>query len=224
MLLALEIGTDLASPDDFAHPLRETGRLVQQVLEFVAAQLPYLDILGGDGRLHLCSVWRDRNLIGIAPLKVLGSTARFIASPEVCDYQDFAVRPGSGPAFWGALRSHLAGQGIEALELAYPLRVASYRVRRGSGGRGAHPGGDGIARSLVFLAPARLTLVCERREHAPWGLAGGGPGARGESWLVSQARRTRLPAKGTVDVAAGDRLEVLTPGGGGWGDPAAEEA
>ncbi len=107
---------------------------------------------------------------------------------------------------------------VEALEAHYPLRVRRYRLRSGSGGVGRFPGGEGIERELEFLAPATLSLMGERRRVPPWGLAGGGPGACGEDWLVrASGRRERLPAKCTVAVAPGDRLLVRTPGGGGWG-------
>jgi N-methylhydantoinase B len=107
---------------------------------------------------------------------------------------------------------------IEALDTHYPLRVERYTLRRGSGGEGRFPGGEGIEREIRFLADATLSLMGERRRHRPWGLAGGAPGATGEDWLIGRdGRRERLPAKSTVPVRAGDRLLVLTPGGGGWG-------
>lgn len=102
---------------------------------------------------------------------------------------------------------------IEALESAYPLRVTQYAVRRGSGGTGQRRGGDGIVREFEFLAPAQVTLLTERRRHAPWGLAGGAPGAVGENRLNG----TPLPGKVSVHVGRGDRLTITTPGGGGWG-------
>jgi N-methylhydantoinase B len=107
---------------------------------------------------------------------------------------------------------------IEALDAHYPFRVERYTLRRGSGGAGLFPGGDGIEREIRFLTDATLSLMGERRRHRPWGLAGGEPGAPGEDWLIRRdGRRERLPAKTTVPVRAGDRLLVLTPGGGGWG-------
>jgi N-methylhydantoinase B len=109
---------------------------------------------------------------------------------------------------------------IEALDAHYPFRVERYTLRRGSGGAGRFPGGEGIERKILFLADATLSLMGERRRHRPWGLAGGGPGATGEDWLIGRdGRRERLPAKTTVPVRAGDRLLVRTPGGGGWGAP-----
>ncbi len=107
---------------------------------------------------------------------------------------------------------------IESLHNHYPFRVRSYTLRRGSGGTGQFPGGDGIHREIEFLADATLSLMGERRRNAPWGLAGGGSGAPGEDWLIHRGgERERLGGKVTTEVSAGDRLVVLTPGGGGWG-------
>jgi N-methylhydantoinase B len=107
---------------------------------------------------------------------------------------------------------------IESLEAHYPFRVLRYGLRSGSGGTGRYPGGEGIEREIEFLADASVSLMGERRRNQPWGLAGGGPGAVGEDWLIQRdGSRERLPGKTTVDVRRGDRLLVLTPGGGGWG-------
>ena len=72
----------------------------------------------------------------------------------------------------------------EALEYAYPLRVTRYALRRGSGGAGRWRGGDGIIREIELLADAQVTILSERRCHAPWGMASGEPGARGKNWHV----------------------------------------
>jgi N-methylhydantoinase B/oxoprolinase/acetone carboxylase alpha subunit len=109
---------------------------------------------------------------------------------------------------------------IEALERSYGMRVTRYRLRRGSGGVGRHPGGDGIERDLTMLEDVTVSLVTERRVSRPWGLAGGAPGAVGENWLLpggDESRAERLPDKCTVTLSAGDVLRVRTPGGGGWG-------
>ncbi|MFN2252043.1 MAG: hydantoinase B/oxoprolinase family protein [Anaerolineae bacterium] len=126
-----------------------------------------------------------------------------------------ATRPGAS-----ALQVHMTNTlntPVEALETAYPLRVERYTVRRASGGPGEHAGGDGIERAIRFLMPATATLVTERREVAPWPLAGGGHGARGENSLIRDGAVTELPGKVTLDVDAEDVLVVRTPGGGGWG-------
>ncbi len=109
---------------------------------------------------------------------------------------------------------------IEALERTCPVRVQRYRLRRGSGGSGTFPGGDGIERVIQVLEPATLSLITERRVSPPWGLAGGGPGAVGENWLWpggDETARVPLPDKVIVRLSAGDAVQVLTPGGGGLG-------
>jgi N-methylhydantoinase B len=105
---------------------------------------------------------------------------------------------------------------IEALEAHYPFRIRRYTLRRGSGGAGSNPGGAGIEREIEFLEDATLSLMGERRRNRPWGLNGGEPGLPGEDWLIRGTERRRLPGKTTIEVEAGDRLLVLTPGGGGW--------
>lgn len=103
---------------------------------------------------------------------------------------------------------------IEVLEHYYPLRVRRYALRRNSGGAGERRGGDGLIREFEFLEAAQVTLLTERRINAPWGLAGGNAGARGENLLNGEL----LPGKCSVAVKRGDRLTIATPGGGGWGD------
>ena len=109
---------------------------------------------------------------------------------------------------------------IESLETHYPFRIVRYGLRTGSGGVGRFPGGEGIVREIAFDTAASVSLIGERRRNQPWGLSGGGPGACGEDWLVHRdGGRERLPGKTTVEVRPGDRLLVLTPGGGGHGSP-----
>jgi N-methylhydantoinase B/oxoprolinase/acetone carboxylase alpha subunit len=111
---------------------------------------------------------------------------------------------------------------VEALERAYPVRVLRYRLRRGSGGAGLAPGGEGIERDLEVLERATLSLITDRRRSRPWGLDGGEPGATGENWLLpggDEAAARRLPDKVTLALRPGDVIRVLTPGGGGWGSP-----
>ncbi len=107
---------------------------------------------------------------------------------------------------------------IEVLESAWPLRVCRYAIRRDSGGVGRRRGGDGLIRGYEFLAPATVTLLTERRRHRPWGLAGGGAGSAGENRLNGEP----LPPKVSLEVQPGDRLEIHTPGGGGYGTPRPE--
>ena len=106
---------------------------------------------------------------------------------------------------------------IEALEYAYPLRVTRYAIRRGSGGKGAFAGGDGIIRELEFLGEAQVTVLSERRKRRPYGLQGGEPGKSGENILLRRQRRRKLPSKFNTRVDTGDHLIIVTPGGGGYG-------
>jgi 5-oxoprolinase (ATP-hydrolysing) len=105
---------------------------------------------------------------------------------------------------------------IEALEMELPLRVRRYALRHGSGGAGRYRGGDGLCRELVFLAPATVTLLTERRKRAPYGLHGGDPGAVGVNMLERDGTVTYLPGKVTFDARVGDVLSICTPGGGGF--------
>jgi N-methylhydantoinase B len=102
---------------------------------------------------------------------------------------------------------------IEALELEAPLRIERYELLDGSGGEGRHRGGDGLVRSIRVLEPATLSLLTDRRRHAPQGLRGGGPGRVGRNLLNDE----ELPAKATRQLASGDVVTIETPGGGGWG-------
>jgi N-methylhydantoinase B len=102
---------------------------------------------------------------------------------------------------------------VEALELELPLRVERYELLDRSGGGGRHRGGDGLVRSLRVLEPATLSLLTDRRRHAPRGLEGGKPGRTGRNLLNG----TELAPKTTLNLAAGDVVTVETPGGGGWG-------
>ncbi len=106
---------------------------------------------------------------------------------------------------------------IEALEHDLPIRMRQYRLRTDSAGRGRWPGGEGLVREYELLAPDTATVLSDRRTHAPWGAAGGAPGAMGRNTLIRAGRETVLPGKVELTLAPGDRLRIETPGGGGWG-------
>ncbi len=120
-----------------------------------------------------------------------------------------------GPSGVHVAMSNTLNTPVEALELEFPLRVSRYEVRRGSGGDGAHRGGDGVVRELEALAPMAYSLITERRRHAPPGADGGAPGAKGRNLLNGE----ELAAKATGELQPGDRLTIETPGGGGHGTP-----
>ena len=146
-----------------------------------------------------------------------------IGNDDFAYYETIAGGPGGRPGRPGQSGIHTGmtntkNTPIESLEAHYPFRVLRYRLRRGSGGVGAHPGGEGIEREIELGTDATVSLMGERRRVPPWGLAGGAPGACGEDWLIRRGGgRERLPPKATFEVRRGDRLLVLTPGGGGWG-------
>jgi N-methylhydantoinase B len=120
-----------------------------------------------------------------------------------------------GPSGVHVAMSNTLSTPIEALELQYPLRVERYELRLGSGGDGRRRGGDGVVRELRVLAPCRLSLLTERRARRPRGIRGGGDGAAGRNLLNGKP----IPAKATLELAAGDVVTVETPGGGGYGAP-----
>ena len=120
---------------------------------------------------------------------------------------------GDGPSGVHVGMSNTLNTPVEALELELPLRVERYELLDASGGDGRHRGGDGLVRSLRVLEPATLSLLTDRRRHAPRGLEGGEPGRPGRNLLNG----AELPPKTTRELAAGDVVTVETPGGGGWG-------
>jgi 5-oxoprolinase (ATP-hydrolysing) len=140
-------------------------------------------------------------------------------------YETIGGGAGAGEGFAGAsgVHVHMTNTRItdaEVLEERHPVRLETFALRPGSGGAGRWPGGDGLVRRLRFLAPARVTLLSERRARAPFGLAGGAPGARGRNALERRDGRVEeLPGRAEVDVEPGDCLVVETPGGGGFGAP-----
>jgi len=140
-------------------------------------------------------------------------------------YETLAGGHGAGPGWDGAsaMQAHMTNTRntpIESLEHAYPLRAVTTRIRRGSGGAGRWRGGDGITRTLALRAPARVTVISDRRRRGPWGLAGGDPGKPGTNRVQRRAtsgRATALPGKFQIDLPADAVLTVASPGGGGHG-------
>ncbi len=138
-------------------------------------------------------------------------------------YETIAGGMGGGPGGPGLSGVHVhmtnsLNTPIEALEHAYPLRVRRYALRRGSGGTGLHPGGEGVRRDVEVLGDADVSLLSERRASRPPGAAGGGAGAAGENALIRGGEARPLPAKTTFRARAGDTVSIRTPGGGGWGE------
>jgi 5-oxoprolinase (ATP-hydrolysing) len=140
-------------------------------------------------------------------------------------YETLCGGAGAGPTFDGAsaVHTHMTNSRLtdpEVLEQRYPVRVRRFAIRRGSGGRGAHHGGDGIVRDIEFRAPMQAGILANRRRVPPFGLRGGEPGQCGRNFVVrADGRVEELPATAAVDLAAGDRFVIETPGGGGYGAP-----
>jgi N-methylhydantoinase B len=149
-------------------------------------------------------------------LGVTGPDGRRVTHYETLGGGQGASRRGPGPDGAHVTMSNTQNSPVEALEAELPLRVVRYALRRGSGGRGRHRGGEGAVRALRFLGDGEASLLAERRLIAPRGLDGGGDGAPGEDLLDGAP----IPGKARVEIRAGQILEVRTPGGGGWGAPA----
>jgi 5-oxoprolinase (ATP-hydrolysing) len=140
-------------------------------------------------------------------------------------YETICGGAGAGPDFDGAsaVHTHMTNSRLtdpEILEQRFPVLVDSFAIRRGSGGVGAHPGGDGVARRIQFRAPMTCSILSTRRETAPFGLAGGGDAAMGRNTVI-RADGSREPLGGAdqTEMAAGDSILIETPGGGGYGEP-----
>lgn len=138
-------------------------------------------------------------------------------------YETICGGTGAGPGFHGAsaVHSHMTNTRItdpEILELRYPVRLDRFSVRRGSGGGGLFRGGDGVIRALTALEPLTATIVASRRTVAPFGLADGADGAVGRQRLERRGGTHReLDGVAQIEWAAGDRIVIETPGGGGFG-------
>jgi N-methylhydantoinase B len=149
-------------------------------------------------------------------------------------YETIAGGMGAGPRGDGisAVHTHMTNSlntPIEALESTYPVRVRRYSIRRNSGGKGKHRGGDGVIREIEFLTDVRGTILSDRRRFAPYGLSGGSPGQPGKNELIvprdsgpgirnsgKKVTKKKLPSKATFAAPKGSILRISTPGGGGW--------
>jgi 5-oxoprolinase (ATP-hydrolysing) len=108
----------------------------------------------------------------------------------------------------------------EVLEWRYPVVLETFHIRRGSGGAGAHRGGDGVVRRVRFGEPMQVNVLSSRRVERPYGVDGGSPGAAGHNRLIrADGTVVELPGNTRVEVEAGDQFEIETPGGGGYGRP-----
>jgi 5-oxoprolinase (ATP-hydrolysing) len=138
-------------------------------------------------------------------------------------YETICGGSGAGPEFDGAsaVQTHMTNSrltDVEVLESRLPVRVESFAIRRGSGGAGAHRGGDGAVRRVRFLEPMTAAILSNRRRVAPFGLAGGSDGACGVNRIErADGRVENLAATAVVEMKPGDLFAIETPGGGGFG-------
>ncbi len=141
-------------------------------------------------------------------------------------YETIAGGSGAGPDHDGtdAVQTHMTNSRLtdpEILETRLPVRLDEFAIRRGSGGEGAHHGGDGVVRRVTFLEPMRANILANRRRIAPRGLAGGSDAQPGRNWVERvDGTVEMLGATGSAEVEAGDSFVIETPGGGGYGRPA----
>jgi 5-oxoprolinase (ATP-hydrolysing) len=138
-------------------------------------------------------------------------------------YETIAGGSGAGIDHDGtdAVQTHMTNSRLtdpEILETRLPVRLDEFAIRRGSGGRGLHKGGDGVLRRLTILEPLRAHILANRRKVAPRGLAGGGDAKPGRNWVErADGSVEMLTATQSADMAPGDRFVIETPGGGGFG-------
>ena len=140
-------------------------------------------------------------------------------------YETISGGSGAGPDFDGesVVQTHMTNSRLtdpEVLEWRFPVRLDEFRIRPGSGGAGAHRGGDGGERRVRFLEPMTAVMLANRRRVPPFGLAGGSAGEPGRNWVErSGGDKEEFGATFQVEMRAGDVFVVQTPGGGGFGSP-----
>ncbi|MCO5610538.1 hypothetical protein L7F22_064777 [Adiantum nelumboides] len=145
-------------------------------------------------------------------------------------YETIGGGCGAGPTWNGAsgVQCHMTNTRItdpEIFEQRYPVVLHEFGLRKGSGGAGKHFGGEGIVRTIEFRTPVTVSMLSERRVHAPRGMEGGSAGARGKNYLVlKDGREVNIGGKNTIQVLSGETLKIFTPGGGGWGSSGTPEA
>ncbi|WP_298400348.1 hydantoinase B/oxoprolinase family protein [Sphingobium sp.] len=138
-------------------------------------------------------------------------------------YETIAGGSGAGPDFDGAdvVQTHMTNSRLtdpEILETRFPVLLEEFAIRPGSGGQGAHHGGNGGLRRIRFLEDMTAGILANRRSVPPFGLAGGQPGAAGRNWVErADGAIEPLGATATVDLHPGDAFVIETPGGGGFG-------
>ncbi|KAJ4172865.1 hypothetical protein NW754_003069 [Fusarium falciforme] len=178
--------------------------------------------------LHACAASQGclNNLTFGIDGKVDEETGEFV--PGFGYYETIAGGAGAGDNWVGesGVHVHMTNTRItdpEILEKRYPCILRRFELREATGGEGRNRGGDGVAREIEFLAPVQCSILSERRVHRPYGMEGGEAGAAGLNlWLTTDkytglARKVNMGGKGSVPMKVGDRVVIMTPGGGGYG-------
>jgi 5-oxoprolinase (ATP-hydrolysing) len=138
-------------------------------------------------------------------------------------YETICGGAGAGPDFDGtdAVHTHMTNSRLtdpEVLEWRYPVMVDDFSIRKGSGGKGKHRGGDGVVRRIRFLEPMTTAIVSGHRTVPPYGMAGGKPGAVGRNRVLRKnGYEETIGAAAQTEMAPGDVFIIETPGGGGYG-------
>jgi N-methylhydantoinase B len=214
LMLPIEVITPPGTVVNAAHPASVAGgnvetsqRIVDVLFKALAQALPKKIPAASQGTMNNLTIG------GIDPR----------SGREFSYYETVAGGMGARPEHDGlsAVHTHMTNSlntPAEALEYAYPLRVREYRIRKNSGGKGKQKGGDGVVREIETLAPARMSLLADRRKRGPYGLAGGEDGKPGTAAIISSGRRRKIGSKGSWEIEAGDRVRIETPGGGGFGE------
>ena len=144
---------------------------------------------------------------------------------DLAYYETIGGGSGAGPGWNGlsGMHVHMSNTAItdpEILERRFPVRLHAFCLREGSGGRGAWNGGRGLLREVEFLEPMTVSFLMERRARGPRGVAGGEEGLPGRQIkLRCDGSVENLPGVCSFEVHPGERIRILTPGGGGWGNP-----
>jgi len=183
-------------------------RIVDVVLGALSAALPAVVPAASQGTMNNIAIG------GVDP-----RTGRAFTYYETIGGGMGATAGGDGES---AVHSHMTNTlntPIEALEYAYPFLVKEYSIRRGTGGKGRHRGGDGLVREIQMLADVEVTVLSERRRIGPYGLAGGEAGTTGRNTVRKAEVLHERPGKFNEILKKGESLRIETPGGGGFGKP-----
>ncbi|MEB3210185.1 MAG: hydantoinase B/oxoprolinase family protein, partial [Leptolyngbyaceae bacterium] len=138
-------------------------------------------------------------------------------------YETICGGSGAGADFDGtdAVHTHMTNSRLtdpEVLEWRFPVLLTHFGIRPNSGGKGNHPGGNGVIRRIQFREAMTAAVLSNHRQVPTFGLAGGEPGLPGKNWVQrSDGSEEDLESTATSELKAGDTLVIETPGGGGYG-------